>query len=81
MGDYTDKCDNCGELYDSDNEGHFDENTDLKFCCQECEVDYDRNIGLPDNYDRCDDHPPFCNTKCDQCKNNPPDCHTFEPKD
>ena len=74
-------CDYCGESYDPEIQGHYDENTYLKFCCQECENDYDSSIGLPENYDRCDDHPPFCDTKCDQCKNSLPDCHTFEPID
>ncbi len=82
MNEYISNCDNCGKDYDPDQEGHTDENTGLNFCCQECEANYDHFTGLPDDYDRCDDHPPFCNTKCDQCKNKgDADCHTFEPID
>lgn len=70
-----DICDNCGESH----EGHYDLNTCLCFCCPECEDNYDREKGLPDSYNRYDNYPPYCDTKCDQCKNSPPDCLKFEP--
>lgn len=52
-GDKFDVCSHCGEKYNSDNEGHYDEETELCFCGAPCEMNYDREIGLPDNYKRC----------------------------
>ena len=45
-------CDNCETMFDADAGGHEDEATGLKFCCAECEVNYDLYEGLPDNYIR-----------------------------
>ena len=44
------KCDYCGIVFDSDSEGHYDESTGLFFCWAECEMNYDREIGLPNSY-------------------------------
>jgi len=48
--DDLDKCSWCDVLYDADCEGHYDENTALRFCDVGCEDSYNMKKGLPENY-------------------------------
>ena len=52
MDENTDTCSWCGEKYNPDEQGHYDEATGLMFCQQTCECQYDQETGLPDNYKR-----------------------------
>ena len=40
----------CGRFYDPNCEGHYDEATDLQFCQDTCEMQYNREYGLPAEY-------------------------------
>ena len=51
--DDFDTCSHCGSKYNNNSSGHFDEETNLCFCDAPCEMNYDREFGLPDNYKRC----------------------------
>ena len=55
MNDWI-ECLYCGRSFDIGNDGHIDEETDLSFCSPECEMNYDREFGLPENYNRCGTH-------------------------
>ncbi|MFA5323675.1 MAG: hypothetical protein WC373_13470 [Smithella sp.] len=50
--DGLDCCSHCGRKYNPDAEGNYDEATDLYFCGPECEMNYDREIGLLNEYQR-----------------------------
>jgi hypothetical protein len=45
-------CDWCGGGFDESNDGHVDETTGLAFCGAPCEMHYDQEIGLPDEYEQ-----------------------------
>lgn len=45
-------CSHCGTRFDGDSEGNYDDNTGLVFCWADCEMNYDRTIGLPVEYER-----------------------------
>jgi len=44
-------CEYCERVFDNDSDGHVDCNTGLAFCGPVCENHYDREIGLPDDYE------------------------------
>ena len=50
--DNMDACAYCGTLYDPDHEGHTDEATGLSFCDAPCEMHYDQESRLPQEYKR-----------------------------
>jgi hypothetical protein len=52
VNDRVDCCSHCGREYNSDDEGHYDEASNLSFCCYESEGNYDGETGLPDEYQR-----------------------------
>lgn len=52
LADHIERCDWCGDLYDTYCNGHHDEATGLRFCDAPCESNYDRETGLPPEYVR-----------------------------
>jgi len=54
LPDDIELCDYCKKLMETNREGHYDENTGLKFHSPECESNYDEHTGLPENYERWD---------------------------